>query len=535
MESQDTQATAAITAVKQSLSQPEPIERSKLISPAPIDEPSLTPPPSSQVPALMKNGSSTPAAAVTSFLASPPATTQAADAHVTTSVPIDPLSAAQINTASIEELRRMVSDLNIALVEARTTAASQTLQLNMLTASHRESENRMSVELNMAHRESEVLAAAEQRRKQELMSPAQTAADVNNAHALLNDMTAHSARLQNENNQLREHIAQLQRELGYKIEELRDKTAEVKRLQDRIRQNREHMTGFLDNLSENNASPSIFGTPRRTPHSHSTPRHGPSSAPRKDYGLDNPGLEAILLADKVLREETASQPYTPSRNPVKPRGHTRGTQSLSSLPSTPTRPTVRASAPNTLRTPPQSLAAILEPPMSVQQPIQARPPPPFSLATGPGAQQFADAQRRRRRASSDSTITASSVEGEDERGASGGDDIPESQASQAATSMLRATPVDKGGSARSSFNSINSSVGGGGGGASSIIQGKLSAMKVMKSGGSSGKAADAMSPEKRRLTSYGSDPAMMGSPKKKTRMTSEGVGLGIGIGNAATQ
>jgi len=529
----DTQATSATTVVMQSLSQPEPVERSQLISPAPVEGPSLTPPPSSQVPTISKNGSDTPAPVVTNFLASPPQTTQALDCHVAATSLADPPSASQVDSASIEELRRMVSDLSIALNEARTSAAHYKLQYSMLQIESRESQNRMAVELDMAHREVDVLQAAEERRKQEYMSPTQTAADVTNAHALLNEMTAHSSRLQSENDRLHELVAQLDRQLLYKTGEIEDKNSEIKRLRDRIRQNREHMTGFLDNLSENNTTPSVFGTPRRTPHAHGTPRSVFPSVPRLPHSssLENPGLEAILLADKVLSQETATQPSTPSRSPLKPRGHTRGTQSLSSLPSTPTRPaSMRSAAP--LRTPPHSLAAILEPP-----PTHARPPP-FSLAPGPGAPQYAAQQAayapapRRRRASSDSTITASSAE--DEHGAAPDDDVPESQASQAATSMLRATPLDRGGSARSSFRAIN---------ASpppppppppqqqpqqpprAFVQAKL-AGRVVKPVS----AAEAASAEKRRLASYGEGGAG-GSPTKKSRV--EGVGLGIGLGSPA--
>ena len=143
------------------------------------------------------------------------------------------------------------------------------------------------------------------------------------------------------------------------------------------------------------------------------------------------------------------------------------------------------------------------------------PAPTFSLAAAPAV-----VPERRRRGSSDSTITASSVEEGTES-----DEVPESRASMVATSMLRATPVERGGSARTSFQAINS-VGGGG-----MIQGRIVG-KVTKSVGVAqavpvkalGKAGD-LNPEKRRLTSFG-EPGQ-GSPTKRSRM--DGVGLGIGI------
>jgi hypothetical protein len=94
--------------------------------------------------------------------------------------------------------------------------------------------------------------------------------------------------------------------------------------------------------------------------------------------------------------------------------------------------------------------------------------------------------------------------------------------------MLRATPVERGGSARTSFQAINSVGGAGGGG---LIQGRIVG-KLTKSAGVTqplpvktlGKSGD-LSPEKRRLASFG-EPGQ-GSPTKRSRM--DGVGLGIGI------
>ena len=518
------------------LSQAESVDRSKLVSPTPTTSTSLTPPPSSQIPPPTKVVSRTPTPAMNNFLASPPATTTAHAGPQQSAVSgvVDPPTPAQVESASVEELRKMVCDLTLALSEARTSAAHYKLQFNMLQMESRETQNRMAVELDMAHREVDVLQAAEERRKHEHASPAQTAAEVNSAHALLNDMTAQCSQLQHENARLHEVVASMDRDLLHRTGEIDDKTAEIKRLRERIRQNRDHITGFLDNLSESSPR-SLFGsTPphHRTPHSHAAARPTIPRLARPAIHENNPGLEAILLADKVLSQEDPA-PSTPRSTPLKPRGHTRGTQSLSSLPSTPSRravapgPAVLSGAPTVLRTPPPHphLSAILEPPLSAPQPqaharIQAGPvgvgpAPTFSLAAAPAV-----VPERRRRGSSDSTITASSVEEGTES-----DEVPESRASMVATSMLRATPVERGGSARTSFQAINS-VGGGG-----MIQGRIVG-KVTKSVGGAqalpvkalGKAGD-LSPEKRRLTSFG-EPGQ-GSPTKRSRM--DGVGLGIGL------
>jgi len=150
------------------------------------------------------------------------------------------------------------------------------------------------------------------------------------------------------------------------------------------------------------------------------------------------------------------------------------------------------------------------------------PAPPFSLAAAPAV-----VPERRRRGSSDSTITASSVEEGTES-----DEVPESRASMVATSMLRATPVERGGSARTSFQAINA--GGGNGG---FVQGRIVG-KVTKGGGgvvtqslpvkSLARSGD-LSPEKRRLASFG-EPGQ-GSPTKRSRMDAVGLGIGIAGGS----
>ena len=130
----------------------------------------------------------------------------------------------------MEELRKMVCDLTLALSEARTSATHYKLQFNMLQMESRETQNRMAVELDMAHREVDVLQAAEERRKHEHASPAQTAAEVNSAHALLNDMTAQCSQLQHENARLHEVVASMDHDLLHRTGEIDDKTAEIKRL-----------------------------------------------------------------------------------------------------------------------------------------------------------------------------------------------------------------------------------------------------------------------------------------------------------------
>jgi len=84
------------------------------------------------------------------------------------------------------------------------------------------------------------------------------------------------------------------------------------------------------------------------------------------------------------------------------------------------------------------------------------------------------------------------------------DEIPESQASQAATSMLRRTP----GSSQQSLG-----------------KGKLTQSRIVGQVSKSVSTGDA---EKRRLTSFGGD--VGGSPSKKGRIGRGSAAVGLGIG-----
>ena len=517
------------------------IDRSKFTSPAP-DTVSITPPPSSQVHLLPKLPAVRPQSPPPPHLTSPPPTSQPPQSAQAPSAQL--LRDEDINAASVEELRGLVQDLKLELKEARTTSAHVKLQYNMLIVDSAEGQNRMMVELDMAQREIEVLQQAEERRRQQLMSPSSAAAEATTAKMVaMNDLARQRHVLAHEHEQMREVLNQSKKLLEYKDGVIASQEEEIERLRRRIRANREHMNGLLDNMYEaSGASPrSQMGTPLRTPGGHgllSTPRH---TAPHRailsaSQPQGNQSFEALLLADKVLsgNQDPASltAPSTPKTTPGRRHGHVRGVQSLSSLPTTPSRS--RQMGPRALQTPPH-FSTFMEP-VSARQPLSQPqvlniPPPAFSLATGPGV---------RRRASSDSTITASSVDGgetqpRDRRAGDddGEDKIPESQASQAATSMLRRTPVKKGGSMHSSFGSQRSSQQAGYhqskgsyGSAGGLAQSKLTG-KVVKHHASTSAKFDAEK-EKRRLASYGGE---HGSPSKKSR--TDGVGLGIVPAGAA--
>ncbi|KAF2191404.1 hypothetical protein K469DRAFT_720409 [Zopfia rhizophila CBS 207.26] len=464
-------------------------DRVKFSSPAPPTTSSMTPPPSSQLPNL-RPAVRTPTPP-TPQLTSPPPTAkipnQASNLADSTAALF---SQEQINNASADELRSMVNELTVALRDVRLSAAHYKLQYNMAVMESQESASRMAVELAMAQREVDVLQQAEERRRNSMACPAQSFQEstVDPANAILmSEMNRQCQMLQSENDELRDVFDQQKRLTEHREGELASLMEENDRLKTRIRKNRDHIAPFLpylEQMNEQSSPRSIFGTPHQ-----STPRHRIHRVPPPLSNESSRGqqpFEALLLADKMLSQETATAPSTPTRShaPRSRFGHSRGTHSMSSLPQTPNRARPSHAHPDVPRTPP-TFSAINVP--------QSAPPVHYQ----PKAVHV-------RRESSNSTITASSV---DDGGAFTDreeDEVPESQASQMATSMLRRAPPKQ-----MSAPSSQSSNG--------LVQTKLFG-RVKKTGVS--RPAEF---EKRRLQSS----EHHGSPTKRGRLD-QGFGLGIG-------
>ncbi|RDI88590.1 3-dehydroshikimate dehydratase [Venturia inaequalis] len=451
-------------------------------------ESSFTPPPSSQLlptssqTALSKQHLRTPSP-VTSHLTSPPPTNRAPLLPTSHPVVLNDLpTPEQVSHAGVDELRTMVDHLSIAVREARTNAAHYKLQYNLLQIDSSEASKRMAVELQLSHREIEVMQEAEERKKAEYMSPAQQAGHA----ALVGDLNRHNLILQNENVALRDMLSQTAIELEDRDCQVLSLSEENRRLRHRIRMNREHMNGILDSVSDGSPR-SLMGTPHRTP------RHVTASrAPIMQSSNREPNtFDALLLADKVLNSQgTATAPSTPRVSPVRHRGHARNTHSLSSLPTVPARRALHPTAAQ-LHTP-AYLSTIQQP----YSPRESQPLPPLFSAIRPSS-------ASRRRASSDSTITASSVDEDEHRTDEEGreDAIPESQASQVAASMLRRTP-----------NSSQQNLG----------KGKLTQSRI------TGRVTKISTVGEKRMGSFNAAD-LQGSPSKKGRVGRGAVGLGIGL------
>jgi len=386
----------------------------------------------------------------------------------------------------------MVNDLTVALREVRLSAAHYKLQYNMLVMESQESASRMAVELAMAQREVDVLQQAEEKRRSNVESPVQSFQEspVSQSNVLMiNELNRQIQLLQNENDELRDAYDQQKRITEHREGEIASLLEENDRLKSRIRKNRDHIAPFLpylEQMSEQGSPRSVMGTPYQA-----TPRHRAQRGPPALVSEGSRGqqpFEALLLADKMLSQETATAPSTPTRSqaPKSRFGHSRGTHSMSSLPQTPNRSRANQNHNLVPRTPP-TFSAINVP--------QSAPPAHFQSKAA-----------HIRRESSNSTITASSVDEEALTDREDNDEVPESQASQMATSMLRRAKKQK---TQMSAPSSQSSGG--------LIQSKLYG-QVKKSNLS--RPAEF---EKRRLQSS----EHHGSPTKRGRLD-EAVGLGIG-------
>ncbi|KAF2843274.1 hypothetical protein M501DRAFT_946557, partial [Patellaria atrata CBS 101060] len=442
----------------------------------------MTPPPSSQMPALVRSTVRTPTPP-TPHLSSPPPTLSNPNPIGAVRSSGTNYTSEQVANASAEELRAMVNELTQSLRETRMSAAHYKMQYNMLSIDSAETFNRMSVELAMAQREVDVF---EEKRRIAANRPSsafgETTSSSVNAN-LVNDLSKQCQTLQSENDQLKRDLNRANEWYKFREGEVVVLLERCDRLRSRIRVNREHLNGMFDSMQENDGR---LISSRSTPMI-STPRQ--RNDVRAHTRREQP-FEALLLADKVLRQETVTAPTTPIRAeaPKHRFGHTRATHSLSSMPTTPnrSRPVVPS---NAFRTPPSYVSNNTVP--------QSAPAVNYQKLHG-------------RRESSDSTITASSVEGG--QGYSDADEIPESQASQAATSMLRRTPAS---SKHSSFSKVAKAPQSSGRVLQSKIFGQVKKPNVDRS-------SDA---QKRRADE--SNSSVLESPSKRSRFTG-GVGLGIG-------
>ncbi|PGH13585.1 hypothetical protein AJ79_03578 [Helicocarpus griseus UAMH5409] len=443
----------------------------------------MTPPPSSQqvgtttTPLRRSRSDSNP------FLASPPATIDQT-LCVAYGASEDLPSSRDIDNADEEQVRKIAKDLLVFAQEFRMSAAHFKLQHSLLSLTSSEAVKRAEVEQQLARREVEILQSTEYRHRRGLSlekSPE------------LSPKTPHSDASSRRIRELEDMNITLERRLRRAkrvIEEETDKNEllceENSRLKKRIRENREHFTLMMDHGSLASSPQTEFLTPQRK----TTTRYPDSARSHVSRVGSQDPIAALLAAGQVLHGENVSVHSTPSRNRAQKHhphqhhqhhhlGHTRGTHSLSSLPVTPQRSRLSESQGHFFT------------------PINKRTP---ESRHGHSASFSHHEQHERDRHDRDSTISASDEEAVTD------EDVPASQASSLATSMLRRYPVSSQEQQASIPSNIPKS--------SSVLQSKLFG-QVKKAG------VDRSNDNLKRKVSYSEDIAA-----KKLRV-GEALGLGI--------
>jgi hypothetical protein len=288
---------------------------------------------------------------------------------------------------------------------------------------------RAEVEHQLARREVEILQSEEYRSRQAL------AIGLSPEPADLSELETARTRIR-ELEQLNSTLERRLRRAKRLIEDDNDKyellLEENSRLKKRIRDNREHFTLMLDHGSLSSSPRAEFASPH---YKYTRDRAESAASQLGRVGNQDP-FAALLAADQVLSREPGSVPPTPPRHQVTKHhhyGHTRGTHSMSSLPVTPSHRRSDGIAQKVFLTPTDRS---------------------YKSPRNPGLSAERDRHER------DSTISASDVEE-----ALTDEDVPASQASSLATSMLRRHP----GSSMQEDSSFSASPGK----SSTLLQSKL--------------------------------------------------------------
>ncbi|KAH9886589.1 Thiolase, N-terminal domain-containing protein [Xylariomycetidae sp. FL2044] len=301
---------------------------------------SLTPPPSSQLP--QPNGvPSHPPAYISSHRASifsPPATTLQRLVRDNADAASDyaPPTSDQMADASVEELRAMFQSCLAENARLKMETAHHKLQYNLLSMQSEEDAKRAAVEHEMTRREVEVLRMTEDSR--------QARRELN---AVADSTQIKYRELQGRYEATVQEIQVLQKRLRSSTRVIQQQADEIEALLDekemllnRIRENREHFhmlcsPGGVFHGALTPKTPAV-ATPQQY---RTTPRQTPKSAQRDLRHAADPtqaGFEVLLQAAHWENNSAPSTPTSANRPaPRMPPKHTRGAQSLSSLPTTP--------------------------------------------------------------------------------------------------------------------------------------------------------------------------------------------------------
>jgi hypothetical protein len=408
----------------------------------------MTPPPSSQIRSSQRAKTRTPTPTV-SHISTPPPTIEAANSTQTLQSSATGTGPDDLAMASAEELRSKVVQLQAALREAKMSAAHYELQYKMLQQESAAAVERMAVEARMAQQEIDVIHGANQARvaATPVQAPPLLPEGVIPVHKdLYQRMNADLTYLQDANRQWeREHAAQ-ERLINKQESEIASLSDKVTLMRERIRENREHL-----NRTRNGSS----GASRMD----STPR-SIYSTPHRSHGL-----EALLQASEMTNPELRQK-----------KGHQRNTHSLSSLPTTPQRMPKPAVAPM-YQTPSHRQLPVKVPATAPMPRTHAMKTPgdvyaqqALPLARGPPSEGTVSASDQGDAGQEDDSEAETDIL-EPETQNEPGDEIRESQASLAASQMLRSSQEQQ--AKRDSFKGSGMLSGQGGSGGGALKQSKL--------------------------------------------------------------
>lgn len=226
-------------------------------------------------------------------------------------------SSQQVESASTEELRDMVKQLVMDLTDARITSANARLQHHFLLMETSQAAERAEVENQLSRTQVEHL-----RVKQRSHLEYRPSSAVQPFHGY--GPVIHSSRYDLENRcaHFEDLCDKLKRETEVQAERIQSLSEHNSLLVNRIRENREHFTRIRERSPMMYTPRAAYTTPRRkqyASYADDTPAHGP--------------FAALIAADQILSQETASVPSTPTRSSTnRIRSHHRGAHSLSSIP-----------------------------------------------------------------------------------------------------------------------------------------------------------------------------------------------------------
>lgn len=323
----------------------------------------------------------------------------------------------QIASASMDELRARIPELQAALQEAKMSAAHHKLQYQMLAQESAAAIERMGVEARMAQYENEVIHVAEQARA--AATPVQPSPFQDGMIPVQKDLYQRMCReiqqLTEERNYLANEDAHKDKALMRQDIEIASLTDKVMLMRDRIRENREHMNRYR----RSQTSSQLDNTPRSM---YNDPlRNGVSSQ-------EQPQPFAALLQASEMASQEARRPMGAKK------GHTRNTHSASSLPSTPAH--MRKQQP--IYQTPSGRQAPLKVPSTAPVPrTSAMRTPDVNVYSQPSLPM--SQSQARHGPQSEGTVSAHEDDSEAETDIIEQDEISESQASRAASQMLRSS------------------------------------------------------------------------------------------------